>query len=77
MADENFHEADELGDEEDKGEDEEAEQGVTGNFVGDVTIEDAHEAKGQCNMGEIRYGGTEVTEEVALRYAQGKRVRKS
>jgi hypothetical protein len=51
MTDENLHETDELGDEEDKREDEETEQGVTGDFAGNVTIEDAHEAKGECNMG--------------------------
>jgi len=51
MADENLHETDELGNKEDKGENEETKQGVAGNFAGDVTIEDAHEAKGECNMG--------------------------
>ena len=51
MADENLHETDELGDKEDKSENEETKQGVAGNFAGDVTIEDAHEAKGECNMG--------------------------
>ena len=77
MADENFHEADELGDEEDKREDEETEQGVAGDFAGNVTIEDAHEAKGECNMGEIGHGGMEVTEERKQGRSGEWRVRKS
>jgi hypothetical protein len=57
VADEDFHEADELGDEEYKGKDEEAEEGVAGDFAGDVTVEDAHRAKGECNMGRIASDG--------------------
>lgn len=50
VTDEDLHEFDELGNEEDESEDEKAEEGVASNFTGDVTIEDAHEEKGQCNM---------------------------
>jgi hypothetical protein len=50
MADEDFHEADELGDEENEGENEQAEESVAGDFAGDIAVEDAHGAKGECNM---------------------------
>ena len=52
MAHEEFHEADELGDEEHEGEDKKAQEGVADDFANNVTIEDAHGAKGQCNMGK-------------------------
>jgi len=54
VAHEKFHEANELGNEEDKSENDEAEEGVANDFTNDVTIEDAHVAKGECNMGTGR-----------------------
>jgi hypothetical protein len=51
VADENLHELDEFGDEEDEGENEEAEEGVTDNFAGDIAIEKTHGQKEECNMG--------------------------
>ena len=54
MADEKFHQADELGDEENEGEDEEAKKCVTYDFTNNVAIEDAHDEKGQCNMRKTR-----------------------
>ena len=51
MADEELHEADELGNEEHEGENKEAEEGVADDFANNVTIEDAHGATGECNMG--------------------------
>ena len=50
MADEDLHEADKLGDEKDESENEEAEESVADYFAGDIAIEDAHVAKGECNM---------------------------
>jgi hypothetical protein len=52
VTDKNLHELDELGDEEHEGEDEQAEESVADDFAGDVAIEEAHGAKGECNMGE-------------------------
>ena len=43
MADEKLHEADQLRDEEDKGEDDESEEGVAKNFADNVTVQYAHE----------------------------------
>ena len=54
VANEKFHEADKLGDEEDEGEDEEAKKCVANDFTNNVAIEDAHDEKGQCNMGKAR-----------------------
>ena len=51
VADEKFHEADQLGDEENESEDEEAKKCVANDFANNVAIEDAHDEKGQCNMG--------------------------
>ncbi len=51
MADEKFHQADELGDEKNECEDEEAKKSVANDFTNNVAIEDAHDGKGQCNMG--------------------------
>jgi len=52
MADKNLHEANELGDEEDKGEDDETEECVTDDFAGDVAVENAHGARGECSTAE-------------------------
>ncbi|MGB7726421.1 MAG: hypothetical protein WBL50_00215 [Candidatus Acidiferrum sp.] len=57
MTDENLHDFDELGDEEDEGEDDESEKGVADNFAGYVAIKETHGRKEECNMGE-----TEVEE---------------
>ena len=54
MANEDFHELDELRNEENEGEDEKSEEGMTGDFAGDVTIKEAHGEKGECNMGDER-----------------------
>ena len=51
VADEKFHQADELGDEKNESEDEEAKKSVANDFTNNVAIEDAHDEKGQCNMG--------------------------
>jgi len=51
VTNEKFHQADEFGDEENEGKDEEAKKGVTTDFTNNVAIEDAHDEKGQCNMG--------------------------
>ena len=51
VADEEFHETNEFGNEKDEGKDNQAEKGVADDFTDDVTIEDAHVAKGECNMG--------------------------
>ena len=51
MADEQLHQAYEFGDEKYEGEDEEAKKSVSYNFTNNVAIEDAHDGKGQCNMG--------------------------
>ncbi len=52
MANENLHDFDELGDEEDKGEDDESEKGMAYNFAGDVAVKETHGRKEECNMGE-------------------------
>ena len=52
VADEELHETNELGNEQNKGKNDEAEESVANNFANDVTIEDAHVEKGECNMGE-------------------------
>jgi hypothetical protein len=57
MADEDLHEANELGNEEDESENEEAEEGVASDFSGDVAVEDAHGEKGECNMGWSSHRG--------------------
>ena len=49
MADEQLHEADELGNEENEGEDNESECGVTKNFTDDIAVQYAHDANGECN----------------------------
>ena len=51
MTDEELHEADKLGDEENESEDEKAKESVANDFTNNVAIEDAHDEKGQCNMG--------------------------
>ena len=56
VADEEFHEANEFGNEQNEGKNEEAEESVTYNFPNNVAIEDAHDAKRECNMGMQRYG---------------------
>jgi len=53
VADEQLHQADELGYEENESEDEEAKKRVSDDFANNVAIEDAHDGKGQCNMGEM------------------------
>ncbi len=53
VADEELHQADKLGNEKHEGEDEEAKKGVSYDFTNNVAIEDAHDEKGQCNMGEM------------------------
>jgi hypothetical protein len=55
VADEEFHEADEFGDEQYEGKNEEAQESVTYNFPNNVTIEDAHDANRECNMGMESY----------------------
>ena len=57
MADENLHEFDELGDEENEGEDDESEESVANDFAGDIAVEKTHGQKGECNM---EGGGGEV-----------------
>jgi hypothetical protein len=52
VADEKLHEADQLRDEEDKGEDDESEERVTKNFADNVTVQYAHVANGECNTRE-------------------------
>lgn len=61
VADEDLHEADELGNKEDEGEDQKAKERVASDFAGDVAIEDAHREKGECNMGSEarKQGGKE------------------
>lgn len=54
MANEDLHELDELGNEENECEDEKSEEGMTGDFAGDVTIKKAHGEKGECNMEDER-----------------------
>jgi len=51
VADEELHKTNEFGYEEDEGEDQESEERVTEDFADNIAIEDAHEAKGECNMG--------------------------
>ena len=51
VAHEEFHQAHQLGHEQHEGEDEEAQEGVANDFANNVAIEDAHDEKGQCNMG--------------------------
>jgi hypothetical protein len=41
---------DELGNEQYKSEDEQAEKCVADNLAGNIAIKDAHGAKGECNM---------------------------
>jgi hypothetical protein len=50
MTDKELHEANEFGNEEDKGEDEESEEGMANDFTDNIAIQDAHGAKGECNM---------------------------
>jgi len=50
MTNKNLHEADKFGNEEDKSEDDEAEESVADDFAGDVAVENAHGARGECNM---------------------------
>ena len=52
VTNEKLHEANQLGNEKDEGEDDQAEEGVADDFTHDVTIKDAHVAKGECNMGK-------------------------
>jgi hypothetical protein len=52
VADEKLHEADQLRYEEDKGEDDESEEGVAKNFADNVTVQYAHETNGECNTRE-------------------------
>ena len=52
MADEQLHEANELGDEEDESEDDKSEEGVAENFADNVTVQYAHDANGECNTRE-------------------------
>jgi hypothetical protein len=52
MADKNFHQMDKFRHEEDKGEDDESEEGMTNDFADYIAIEDAHDGKRQCNMGK-------------------------
>ncbi len=49
MTHEEFHQANELRDEEDQGEDNKSEEAVTENFADDVAVQDAHGANGECN----------------------------
>ena len=49
MADEQIHQADELGHEEDERKDNEAEKRMTKNFADDVTVQNAHGANGECS----------------------------
>jgi hypothetical protein len=42
MADEEFHEADEFGDEENECEDEKTEEGVASYFANNIAVENAH-----------------------------------
>jgi hypothetical protein len=52
VADEDLHELDELGDKENERENEESKKGVTRDFASDIAVEETHERKGECNMGE-------------------------
>ncbi|HTC40218.1 MAG TPA: hypothetical protein VK703_01530 [Candidatus Acidoferrales bacterium] len=54
MANENLHDFDKLRDEEDEGEDDESEKGVTDNFAGYVAVKETHGRKEECNMGETK-----------------------
>ena len=58
VTNEELHQADELGDEQHEGEDEETQESVTYNFADNIAIEDAHGARGQCNMGGVRLAVT-------------------
>ena len=49
VADKQLHEADELGNEENEGEDNKSERGVTKNFTDDIAVQYAHDANGECN----------------------------
>ena len=54
VADEQLHQADEFGHEKYEGEDEESQESVADNFPNNIAIEDAHDAKRECNMGRER-----------------------
>jgi hypothetical protein len=51
MADEELHEANELGNEENEGKDEEAEEGVASYFASNIAVENAHGEKGSVTWG--------------------------
>src|SRR3981081_2684990 len=60
VAHEQLHEAHQLRDEENKGEDDESEERVTKNFADNVTVQYAHVTNGECNMREeLRQDGLE------------------
>lgn len=49
MPDESFHQPHELGNKENKSEDNKTKECMTKNFANDVTIQDAHGANGEFN----------------------------
>ena len=51
MTNKQLHETHKLGNEENKCEDKESEEGVTKNFSNDVAVQDAHGMHGECSMG--------------------------
>jgi len=46
---EEFHQADQLGHEKYKGEDDESEECVAENLADDIAVQDAHDENGECN----------------------------
>jgi hypothetical protein len=79
VADEKLHEADELGNEEDEGENEDAEEGVADDFSNYVAIEDAHGATRECNMEQraISHKQEEQSKEVRSEEELTQRTRRS
>jgi hypothetical protein len=69
VTDEKLHEADELGNEQDEGENEDTEEGVADDFSNYVAIEDAHGATRECNMEQraISHKQEEQSKEVKKR----------
>ena len=73
MADEEFHEADEFGDEENECEDEKAEEGVASYFANNIAVENAHgREKGSVTWG-VEFASGEEEKSSPQRWQRGRR----
>jgi hypothetical protein len=50
MADKQLHQADQLGNEQNEGEDDKSQERMTYDFENNVAVQDAHSGKPECNM---------------------------